>query len=58
MRQSTLKNILVNLMTHQLPIRDPQIRKIISDFKRLDADGDGVISPAELQAGSTFLFAK
>ncbi|XP_055389056.1 calcium-dependent protein kinase 6 [Condylostylus longicornis] len=32
-------------------VRGPQIRQIIADFKRLDTDKNGVLSPEELKAG-------
>ena len=51
MRQSHLKNALVNLMVHQLNVTGPQIRQINEIFRKLDKDGDGTISHSELTEG-------
>ncbi|CDI73766.1 CAM kinase, CDPK family, putative [Eimeria praecox] len=51
MRQSHLKNALVNLMAHQLNVTGPQIRQINKIFRKLDKDGDGTISHSELTEG-------
>ncbi|XP_026192969.1 calcium-dependent protein kinase 2 [Cyclospora cayetanensis] len=51
MRQSHLKNALVNMMVHQLNVTGPQIRQINDIFRQLDKDGDGTISHTELTEG-------
>lgn len=51
MRQSHLKNALVNLMVHQLNVTGPQIRQINQIFRQLDKNGDGTISHSELTEG-------
>ncbi|KAL8275134.1 hypothetical protein Esti_001013 [Eimeria stiedai] len=51
MRQSHLKNALVNMMVHQLNVTGPQIRQINQIFRQLDKDGDGTISHSELTEG-------
>ncbi|KFG38076.1 calcium-dependent protein kinase CDPK6, partial [Toxoplasma gondii p89] len=48
MRQSHLKNALVNLMAHQLNVTGQQIRHINQIFRQLDKNGDGLLSHQEL----------
>ncbi|PFH37490.1 calcium-dependent protein kinase CDPK6 [Besnoitia besnoiti] len=51
MRQSHLKNALVNLMAHQLNVTGQQIRHINQIFRQLDKNGDGLLSHQELTEG-------
>lgn len=53
MKQSHLKNALVNMMVHQLNVTGPQIRQINALFRQLDKDGDGTISHKELTEGKS-----
>eukprot|EP00382_Lankesteria_abbotti_P000717 CAMPEP_0113844434 /NCGR_PEP_ID=MMETSP0372-20130328/236_1 /TAXON_ID=340204 /ORGANISM="Lankesteria abbotti" /LENGTH=637 /DNA_ID=CAMNT_0000813439 /DNA_START=216 /DNA_END=2129 /DNA_ORIENTATION=- /assembly_acc=CAM_ASM_000359 len=53
MKQSSLKNALVNLMAHQLNITGSQIRGINDIFRALDKDGNGTLSHEELTEGLT-----
>ncbi|KFG99232.1 putative calcium-dependent protein kinase, partial [Toxoplasma gondii VAND] len=53
MRQSHLKNALVNLMAHQLNVTGQQIRHINQIFRQLDKNGDGLLSHQELTEGAT-----
>lgn len=51
MKQSHLKNALVNMMAHQLNVTGSQIRQISKMFITLDTNGDGILSNEELAEG-------
>eukprot|EP00922_Rhytidocystis_sp_ex-Travisia-forbesii_P019595 GHVS01028975.1.p1 GENE.GHVS01028975.1~~GHVS01028975.1.p1 ORF type:complete len:342 (-),score=37.58 GHVS01028975.1:3-1028(-) len=51
MKQSHLKNALVNMMAHQLNVSGSQIRQINEIFHSLDKDGNGTLSHAEITEG-------
>lgn len=51
MRQSNLKNALVNMMVHQMNVTAPQIQKLGNLFRTLDKDGNGVLTLQELSSG-------
>uniref|UniRef100_A0A0G4HZ07 non-specific serine/threonine protein kinase n=1 Tax=Chromera velia CCMP2878 TaxID=1169474 RepID=A0A0G4HZ07_9ALVE len=51
MRQSNLKNALVNLMAHQLDMNVGQMREISKIFTSLDTDKSGTLSRDELSEG-------
>ncbi|XP_055389008.1 calcium-dependent protein kinase 6-like [Condylostylus longicornis] len=50
-RQSNLKNVLTNMLAHQLNVTGGQVRQINDVFKALDVDGNGLLSKAELADG-------
>lgn len=50
-RQPNLKNILTNLLAHQLNVTGHQIREINAVFRALDTDGNGHLSKKELAYG-------
>eukprot|EP00914_Ancora_sagittata_P003219 GHVO01006629.1.p1 GENE.GHVO01006629.1~~GHVO01006629.1.p1 ORF type:complete len:372 (+),score=68.28 GHVO01006629.1:103-1116(+) len=53
MKQSGLKNALVNMMAHQLNMSGSQIKSINGIFRSLDKDGNGTLSHDELIEGFT-----
>lgn len=50
-RQSNLKNVLLNLMAHQLDFTTAQVRLVSRVFASLDSDGNGLISSEEMARG-------
>lgn len=51
MRQSNLRNALVNMMVHQLSVTAPQVQKLGNLFRSLDKDNNGVLTISELSEG-------
>lgn len=52
-KQSNLKNVLTNMLAHQLNVTGTQIRRITDIFRSLDKDGNGYLSKRELGDGPT-----
>lgn len=55
MRQSNLKNALVNMMVHQMNVTAPQIQTLANLFRTLDKDGNGVLTVQELTKGNNWM---
>lgn len=51
MKQANLKNVLINLMAHQLDFNGSQIKQINKIFTNLDRDQNGMLSSDELAQG-------
>eukprot|EP01057_Protomagalhaensia_wolfi_P005264 Protomagalhaensia_wolfi_Nauph_80__5263@NODE_567_length_2277_cov_17_437891_g423_i0_p1_GENE_NODE_567_length_2277_cov_17_437891_g423_i0NODE_567_length_2277_cov_17_437891_g423_i0_p1_ORF_typecomplete_len671_score140_29Pkinase/PF00069_25/9_3e69Pkinase_Tyr/PF07714_17/5_5e48EFhand_7/PF13499_6/2_5e11EFhand_7/PF13499_6/1_6e13EFhand_7/PF13499_6/9e15EFhand_8/PF13833_6/0_21EFhand_8/PF13833_6/3_5e06EFhand_8/PF13833_6/0_016EFhand_8/PF13833_6/0_00017EFhand_8/PF13833_6/0_00029EFhand_8/PF13833_6/1_5e06EFhand_1/PF len=51
MKQAQLKNVLINLMAHQLDFSSGQVKQISDVFHQLDKDQNGTLSSAELAQG-------
>lgn len=51
MKQAGLKNVLINLMAHQLDFTGSQVREINRVFNALDKDQNGMLSSKELADG-------
>eukprot|EP01053_Blabericola_migrator_P006982 Blabericola_migrator_1__6981@NODE_3539_length_1695_cov_173_318182_g1327_i1_p1_GENE_NODE_3539_length_1695_cov_173_318182_g1327_i1NODE_3539_length_1695_cov_173_318182_g1327_i1_p1_ORF_typecomplete_len271_score57_56EFhand_7/PF13499_6/1_4e13EFhand_7/PF13499_6/2_4e15EFhand_1/PF00036_32/0_053EFhand_1/PF00036_32/5_1e05EFhand_1/PF00036_32/0_00059EFhand_1/PF00036_32/1_3e06EFhand_8/PF13833_6/1_3EFhand_8/PF13833_6/2_5e05EFhand_8/PF13833_6/0_00088EFhand_8/PF13833_6/6_4e08EFhand_5/PF13202_6/0_0015EFhand_5/PF1 len=51
MKQAGLKNVLINLMAHQLDFTGGQVKLISDVFNKLDKDQNGLLSASELTLG-------
>lgn len=51
MKQANLKNVLMNMMAHQLDVTGSQIKQINKLFVSLDKDQNGLLSAEELIIG-------